>query len=146
MISIAGAQLDIQQGGGKEQIVACSVKKFVSPPPKHFQGGKQEKCVLYSTMKKTTLPITDILGEIFTFWGLIFLFKGIFKVHEGAFFNQRVIFLLGAKLLNFGVITLKYGVFIQYLGIKINQIQVQIINIWWHSKKGANLSLVGQFE
>ena len=47
---------------------------------------------------------------------------------------------------NFEVITLKLGVFLKHLWIKINYVLVQIMNIWWHSKKGANLSLVGKFE
>ena len=27
-----------------------------APPPKHFKGGGQEKCVLYTNNKKLTLP------------------------------------------------------------------------------------------
>ena len=48
--------------------------------------------------------------------------------------------MLGAKPINFGVITLKIGVFIK---LKINQIEVQIINIWWHSKEGGQFKAGG---
>ena len=70
------------------------------------------------------------------FKGKFFVFKGILKIYKGAFLIKG----LGPKLPNFGVITLKLGVCITHMGIKIN-IQVQIINIQWYSRKGGKFWL-----
>ena len=50
---LPGAQINIQQGWGKEFCLPPS-------PPKYLQGGGEEKCELYSTIKKTTVQV---------FWG-----------------------------------------------------------------------------
>ena len=68
-----GAQLNTQLGGGAT---------------KHLQG-VQEKCVLYSTIKKLPYEFQDIFGENFSIWGLSVQFwANLFGINLKLHFNN----------------------------------------------------------
>ena len=133
MISIAGAQLDIQQGGGAKSKLRIAWKNLFCPPPLNISRGEARKMCVILNHEKNYLTNNGYFGGKFLHFGAFFRLRQICvrKIlnlyFRGKFYFLWAIFSLGKSKVFVLEANFVFGGFFQF-----GQICVwEILNIYF---------------